>query len=76
MKRFLVFGFDSYYPDGGWEDFKGHADTLEAAWGVARLAHIVYNCDHWQIVDAEACAIVATGKGDEHDWNQIAETTE
>ena len=42
MKRFLVFGFDSYYPDGGWEDFKGHADTIEDAWGGGLGWHIAF----------------------------------
>ena len=31
MKRFLVFAGDYYYPSGGWEDFVGSFDTLEAA---------------------------------------------
>jgi hypothetical protein len=27
MKRFLLFTFDTYYPSGGWSDFKGSFDT-------------------------------------------------
>lgn len=29
--RFLLFRGEDYYPMGGWGDFKGRFDTLEAA---------------------------------------------
>lgn len=31
MKRFLVFGYDTYYPSGGWNDFVLDFDTLKEA---------------------------------------------
>jgi len=31
MKRFLVFGYDIYYPAGGLDDLRGAYDTLEEA---------------------------------------------
>lgn len=31
MKQFLLFAGDIYYPDGGWADFKGDFETIEAA---------------------------------------------
>ncbi len=31
LKRFLMFAFDTYYPGGGWEDFKGSFSDLEEA---------------------------------------------
>lgn len=31
MKRFLLFCGPCYYAEGGWHDFKGDFDTLEAA---------------------------------------------
>ena len=31
MKRFMLFGHDSYYPSGGWNDFEGDFDTIEEA---------------------------------------------
>lgn len=42
---FLIFAGDSYYPGGGWRDFKGYAPTLEAA------LEIVANqsCDWWHV---------------------------
>jgi len=29
MKRYLLFGFDGYYPSGGWWDFLGDFDSEE-----------------------------------------------
>lgn len=31
MKRYFVFVFDTYYPLGGMNDFKGNSATLEGA---------------------------------------------
>ncbi len=31
LKRYLVFGHATYYPEGGWSDFKGSFDSLEEA---------------------------------------------
>jgi hypothetical protein len=31
MKRYLVFAWDDYYPAGGWGDFVGAFDDLDAA---------------------------------------------
>lgn len=31
VKRFMVFGNESYYPSGGWGDFVNSFDTLEEA---------------------------------------------
>jgi hypothetical protein len=31
LKRFLVFAFDPAHAAGGWRDFRGDADTKEAA---------------------------------------------
>ena len=47
--RFLLFTGSDYYPAGGWDDFKGSADTLEEALKAAKDAN-----DSWvQIVDLE-----------------------
>lgn len=32
MKRFLIFGFDRYYPCGGMHDLAAQTDTLEGAY--------------------------------------------
>lgn len=31
MKKFLLFGYDAYYPSGGWNDFEGSFDTIDEA---------------------------------------------
>lgn len=31
MKRYALFTFETYYPLGGWNDFKGTFDTVEEA---------------------------------------------
>jgi hypothetical protein len=49
MKRFLVFGYDNWYPSGGWDDFRGEFDTLEEAKDFAdKLA-----TDHAHIIDIQ-----------------------
>ncbi len=30
MKRYLLFGGDIYYPNGGWDDFVADGDTVES----------------------------------------------
>lgn len=31
MRQYLVFIYESYYPEGGWNDFCGDFDTVEEA---------------------------------------------
>jgi hypothetical protein len=49
MTLFLVFAYDSYYPSGGWGDFKGGYATLEEA--QAREAELKRTWDWVDIVD-------------------------
>lgn len=51
LKRYLVFACDSYYPAGGWDDFKGSYDTLDEAKAAALEAEKVH--DWSDIVDCE-----------------------
>ena len=37
MKRYLLFTIDSYYADGGWEDFDCDYDDLEEAKTKAKM---------------------------------------
>jgi hypothetical protein len=59
--KFLLFKGDNYYPSGGWDDFVGAYETLEAAKMAAT------DCDWAQVVDAVALCEVAKygyfGKG-------------
>lgn len=57
MKRYLVFAFDSYYPAGGWDDFRGMFD--EEAGARARAYECVMGVngeilrDFAQVVDTQ-----------------------
>jgi hypothetical protein len=57
---FYVFTGEEYYPGGGWEDFQGTAESLEAAHSVVEAVH---GNDSWyQIVDASALKMVEEGQ--------------
>ncbi len=51
LKRYLVFAGSTYYPAGGWGDFRTSCDTVEEAkdW----LLKWNEDYDWWQIADAE-----------------------
>ena len=42
---YLLFAGDSYYPRGGWRDFKGAFSTLTDA----RAHALSLNCDWWHV---------------------------
>lgn len=59
MKRFLLFAFDTYYPSGGWSDFVGAFDTIEAVdeWiGHADYENFQYG--NFQIVDSTTMEVL------------------
>lgn len=53
MKRFLVFTYDSYYPCGGWQDFKASFDTL------AEAIAFTDNYDNKDVIDGQTGEEVA-----------------
>ena len=53
-KRYLVFGYDRYYPNGGMSDCIGSFDTIEEAKNAVRED----NPDFWDIYDRfEGCSV-------------------
>ena len=71
MKRVLVFAGNSYYADGGWEEFLGDFDTTEEATAFieAKLPELEHEARGngpvwWQIVDTEIKSIIAKNYGD------------
>jgi len=54
MNRFLVFSGYTYYPGGGWEDYRIGFPTLEAAEEYVKQ----YPADWWQIVDLITLRVV------------------
>ncbi len=49
MKRYLLFGGDSYYPGGGWDDFINDFDTIVEAREEAKQK--LHKNQWWQIID-------------------------
>lgn len=52
MKRYALFGYDRYYPTGGWDDFVCSYDSLEDA--VSSFP----DRDYKQIVDLQTGEVV------------------
>lgn len=61
MKRFLLFASAEYYPDGGWDDFKGDYASLGAATKARRALAAVDRSDsgYGHIVDTESMTVVS-----------------
>lgn len=57
MKRYLLFLFDDYYPQGGWGDFQGDFDSVEAAL-LAEADMSPSRFDTRQVVDTESKKVV------------------
>jgi hypothetical protein len=53
LKKYIIFGYDSYYPSGGLNDIIGQEDTLEAAIKVCKRENYnwmqIVNRDDWKI---------------------------
>ena len=71
MRRYLVFAFDVYYPDGGANDFKcafdKYEDALKAAKAIQEGQAIPLDSryDVVQIFDTQTCKHVARMRGKE-----------
>lgn len=50
VKRYVVFGSESYYPGGGWSDFVNSFDTKEEAFKCADDFHLK---KHPEVIDLE-----------------------
>lgn len=50
VKRYMVFGSESYYPGGGWSDFVASFDTQAEA---VKCADDFCNKKHPEVVDLE-----------------------
>lgn len=55
MKRYLAFAGDTYYPAGGWDDFKGDFDTKAEAYAAVCIpitnSWRSHEFDWWQVID-------------------------
>ena len=71
MKRYLAFAGDTYYPSGGWRDFRGDFNLAGEAY-----AEVGYEGDSsgwWQIVDTKTGQIVQQDEESERDAQALAE---
>lgn len=76
VRRWALFGSDTYYPSGGWDDLHGLYEWREDAETVSREQWRSY--DHWQLVDLKAGEIVWEKasydldpcRGREHEWGE------
>jgi hypothetical protein len=50
-KRYIVFGFDQYYPSGGFRDAIQWTDDYEEAVQIVRDSRADYTMDFYEIVD-------------------------
>ena len=58
---FLVFAGEEYYPGGGWNDFQGTAESVDAARSVVE-ANTDSNDSWYHIVDGSSLKIVEEGE--------------
>ena len=54
MKKYIVFGYDNYYPVGGLNDIAGSFDTLEEA----KICAMKNTSDIKEIVDRDTWEII------------------
>ncbi len=71
MKRYWLFGGDSYYPNGGMGDFRGSFDSREEA--IKAGAAIREGSDSWyHVFDSQDNTIIKereTVRGFDNDWH-------
>lgn len=78
MNLFLLFGYDTYYPGGGWCDFRGAFETIEQA--KSRAEEQPYS-NSFEVVDINKLKVVSEGncygayKNKTIDWKDLAHPT-
>jgi hypothetical protein len=72
MKRYLVFAYQDYYPEGGWDDLNGSFDTFEEA--NTHLDHLLDGLKKGYVVDLVTGQKLVNGKGERDDPYRQIET--
>lgn len=67
MNRYALFAGDTYYPSGGFDDFRKTYDTPEEAmqagtYSSNEFGYISYSYDWYQVVDLNSLEIIASGE--------------
>lgn len=65
--KYALFAGSTYYPSGGWNDWRGSFSTIEEALiaGMDSVVHFGSGFDWWHIVDQEAGEIIRESKPQE-----------
>lgn len=69
FKRFILFGWDSYYPAGGLGDARGSFDTEEEA----RRAMVHVACDGYELLDRVEGVSIDVERTTPHDSTRARE---
>ena len=56
LNQYLLFGGDTYYPRGGWDDFIMSSPTMENA--IAMVSQLEKKCEWYHVVDTKTNKIV------------------
>lgn len=68
MNRYFLFAGHNYYPQGGWEDFKGSFSTVNEAHGYELELYKISIVEAsgcgwwWHIVDSTRLSIIEEGR--------------
>lgn len=58
MKRYIMFGYDQYYPSGGWTDFIKSSDDIEELKKDIVNGLKKHKCEYYEIVDLNKMQVV------------------
>jgi hypothetical protein len=72
MERYLLFAYDDYYPNGGWNDFQGSFDSVQDALDSA----LETDCERYEVVHKATQVIVIEGKMSAGRWFWLPEKYE
>lgn len=71
MKRYLLFGGNVYYAGGGWNDYLGDFDTVDAAVASEKASPVTERpAEWWHVVDRESGEVVRRDT-DEDGWANL-----
>ena len=60
LHQYLAFSYEWYYPAGGWGDFKGSAETIQAAVALATKGDRRGEVEGWHVICRETSRTVAS----------------
>jgi hypothetical protein len=62
MKRYWLFYFDAYYPNGGMDDFQESFDTVDQAIEHSKKLKVSPSDSYYQVFDSHINEILSHGK--------------